>query len=281
MNYKYLIALAILFISGGFITGITIFYLVQVTPEEKYFDFSNLSNSEYTTYSVINVFPHDSNSFTQGLTYDSGFIYEGTGIAGESSLKKINLVTGELAQSRLIPPYYFGEGITLYNDTVIQLTWRSNKGFIYDTDKFELIKEFNYTTEGWGITFTGERFVMSDGTSTLYFLDPLTFKKTHSIQVHYNGAPISKLNELEYINGEIYANVFLTDYIARINPNTGSINGWINLTGLMDQYNYGGKIDVLNGIAYDKTNNRLFVTGKYWPYIFEIKIVLPPFSLIS
>jgi glutamine cyclotransferase len=275
---KYLLALIALSLLVGTIIGITQFQLFIKAPSEKYFDFATLSKNESIPFTIVNVFPHDPNAFTQGLAYDKGLLYEGTGIHGKSSLRKINLTTGEILHSRSIPPHYFGEGITLCNDTIIQLTWRSYKGFIYDKEKFELLEEFNYTTEGWGITFTGESFVMSDGTSHLYFLDPLTFQKTHSVQVHYDGTPISKLNELEYINGEIYANVFLTDYIAQINPSTGDVKGWINLTGLMDQYNYGEKIDVLNGIAYDKINNRLFVTGKYWPYIFEIKTISPLIS---
>lgn len=248
------------------ISGIILFSILQNDPSYN----TSLFNTESDTYTVIDRFPHNPNAFTQGLVIDNGILYEGTGLYGSSSIRKIDLVTGEILQSRELSSEYFGEGITVYDNKLIQLTWRSCKGFVYEIENFESLMDFNYTTEGWGLTFTGEYLVMSDGTENLYFLNPQNFTKDYSIQVHYKGTPISGLNELEYVKGEIYANLFPTDYIVRIDPSTGNINGWLNLTGLINREQYGKTIDVLNGIAFDESANRLFVTGKFWPYIFEI-----------
>ena len=268
MDHKYTVLLNVIIILVLFISVIVLFSVFEKDSSYN----SSLFNIESDTYTVIGVFPHDPNAFTQGLAIDDSVLYEGTGLYGNSSIRKINLVTGEILQSRELASEYFGEGITVYNNYLIQLTWRSHKGFVYETENFELLKDFNYTTEGWGITFTGEYLVMSDGTENLYFLDPQTFTKAYSIQVHYKDTPIPGINELEYIKGEIYANLFPTDYIVRIDPCSGKVTGWINLTGLMNRENYGKNIDVLNGIAFDKSTNRLFVTGKFWPYIFEINL---------
>ena len=268
MYPKYPVLLMALIILAILISGIVLFSVYK----KDSFHNTSLFSIESDIYSVIDVFPHDPNAYTQGLAIDNGILYEGTGLYGNSSIRKVNCVTGEILQSRELASEYFGEGITVYDGNIIQLTWRSCKGFVYATENFESLTDFSYTTEGWGIAFTGEYFVMSDGTENLYFLDPQTFTKAYSIQVHYNGAPISGLNELEFVKGEIYANLFPTDYIVRIDPCTGKVTGWINLTGLMDWKHYGKKIDVLNGIAFDKSTNRLFVTGKFWPYIFEINL---------
>jgi glutamine cyclotransferase len=230
-------------------------------------------NSEPVNYSyrVINVYPHDETAFTQGLVFDNGIMYEGTGLYGNSSLRRVELETGEVLQLYALPPQYFGEGITVFDDEIIQLTWLSHKGFVYDKESFDLLQEFNYSTEGWGITTDGSRLIMSDGTSTLYFLDPETFQKIGQVEVHDNGT-VENLNELEYIQGKVYANIWLEEKIAIINPQTGQVEGWINLNGLYNMENQDPN-DVLNGIAYDATSDRLFVTGKRWSQLFEIELI--------
>lgn len=224
------------------------------------------------TYKIINTYPHDCNAFTQGLVFENGFLYEGTGLHKRSTLRKVELETGTILQIYELPPQFFGEGITIFQDKIIQLTWQSNVGFVYHKDTFELLHQFTYPTEGWGITHDGTQLIMSDGTSTLYFLDPETFERIYQITVHDNGDPVTMLNELEYIQGEIYANVWLTDRIARISPQTGQVLGWIDLEGLLSLKS-GEHVDVLNGIAYDAEHDRLFVTGKLWPHLFEIELV--------
>jgi glutamine cyclotransferase len=270
MYQRFPVLLTILITLVIVISGITIFFVFKEDSSNN----TSLFDTESDAYTVIERFPHDPDAFTQGLAIDDGIFYEGTGLYGSSSIRKFNLETGEILQSRELLSEYFGEGITVYDNYLIQLTWRSGIGFVYETENFELLTDFNYSTEGWGLTFTGDYLVMSDGTENLYFLDPQNFTKVYSIQVHYKDLPIPRLrlNELEYIKGEIYANLFPTDYIIRIDPSTGSVNGWLNLTGLMDREHYEKKLDVLNGIAFDENANRLFVTGKYWPYIFELNL---------
>ncbi len=226
------------------------------------------------TYKIINTYPHAVNAFTQGLVYDKGFLFEGTGIYGRSTLRKVNIENGEVLQFKWLPSKYFGEGITIFEDKILQLTWKSNTGFVYDKESFELIKEFNYTTEGWGITHDGKRLIMSDGTSMLYFLDPKNFKVTFKVEVTDKDGPVNGLNELEYVQGEIFANVWPTWRIVKIDINTGRVTGWINLKGILNPEDYIYPIDVLNGIAYDKDKDRLFITGKMWPMVFEIKLIL-------
>lgn len=225
------------------------------------------------TFTIINAYNHDRNAFTQGLAFENNTLYEGTGLYGESSLRKVDLPTGKVLQVHTLPNEYFGEGIAIFRDSVIQLTWQSRKGFVYDKNSFEVIRDFTYDTEGWGITHDGKRLIMSDGTSTLYFLDADTFKPVGYIQVHDDDKPVSKLNELEYIDGQIYANVWCTENIAMIDPNSGRVAGWIDLSGILPPQADNKPVDVLNGIAYDTTNNRLFITGKLWPQLFEIKLV--------
>ena len=185
----------------------------------------------------------------------------------------MELETGHILQVRDLQAKYFGEGVTIYDNNIIQLTWQSNIGFVYDKESFELLREFSYSTEGWGITYDGEHLIMSDGTSTLRFLDPNTFSEISRIEVYEGDNPVTRLNELEYIKGEIYANVWMTDNIARISPETGQVTGWIDLKGLLTPEDYKQPVDVLNGIAFDKKNERLFVTGKLWPKLFEIELI--------
>ncbi|MBU2008839.1 MAG: glutaminyl-peptide cyclotransferase [Chloroflexi bacterium] len=225
------------------------------------------------TYEIINTYPHDQKAFTQGLVFSGGALYEGTGLYGASTLRRVDLETGEVLQIRKLPEQLFGEGITIWRDRIIQLTWREGIGFVYDKNSFELLEQFTYSTEGWGITHDGNHLVMSDGTSTLYFLHPDNFKETGRIEVSDNFGPVTRLNELEYVRGEIYANVWLTNRIARLSPTTGKVIGWIEMDGLLGQEELREPVDVLNGIAYDAENDRLFVTGKLWPKVFEIKLV--------
>jgi len=225
------------------------------------------------TYSVINTYPHDRTAFTQGLVFEDDVLYEGTGQYGHSTLRRVELETGNVLQIRELSDEFFGEGITIYGDEVIQITWRNNVGFVYDKSSFELLQQFSYPTEGWGITHDGTRLIMSDGTSTLRFLDPQTFEEIGQVQVFDNDTPIARLNELEYIEGEIYANVWQEDWVIRIAPETGQVAGWIDLRGLLTEEDRSEPVDVLNGIAYDAEAGRLFVTGKWWPKLFEIELV--------
>lgn len=225
-------------------------------------------------YRVINRYSHDPQAFTQGLIYDDGLLLEGTGRYGASSLREVVLETGEVLRQQPLEEIYFGEGITLFDGEIIQLTWQSGTGFIYDRETFDRLSSFSYPTQGWGITHDGEKLIMSDGSATLYFWDPQTLAETGRVTVTANGEPVVRLNELEYINGEVFANIWQTDMIARISPETGEVLGWIDLSGLLDE-EQAASADVLNGIAYDATGDRLFVTGKYWPLLFEIELVPP------
>ena len=223
------------------------------------------------TYDVVNEYPHDQNAFTQGLVMEEGVLYESTGLYGGSTLRRVDLETGNVLQSYALSNEFFGEGITVFGDRIIQLTWQNQKGFVYDKNSFDLLQEFSYNTEGWGITTDGNQLIMSDGTANLYFLDPETFEKTGQVEVNDNGT-VTNLNELEYINGEVYTNIWQTDKIAIINPHTGQVTGWIDLTGIYTQENNDPN-SVLNGIAYDAEGDRLFVTGKLWSQLFEIKLL--------
>ena len=225
------------------------------------------------TYAIVNSFPHDHQAYTQGLVYYNGYFYESTGRHGESSLRKVEIKTGAPLQIHRLDEMYFGEGITLFNDRIIQLTWQAFTGFVYDRKTLLPMEEFYYNTEGWGITNDGKQLIMSDGSANLYFLEPETFAVSSQIQVTADGIPVRNLNELEYVNGEILANVMPSDRIARINPASGKITAWIDLSGILRSLREGYAVDVLNGIAYDDQNDRLFVTGKLWPKVYEIRII--------
>jgi glutamine cyclotransferase len=225
------------------------------------------------SYEIINAYDHDPAAYTQGLVYVDGWLYESTGLRGGSSLRRVDQATGAVEQILRLPDQYFGEGMTILGDRIYQLTWQSNLGFIYDKDDFSLLGEFNYPWEGWGLTHDGERLIMSDGTATLHFLDPQTLEEVDSVEVTSNGVPVVLLNELEFIGGRIFANLWKTDQIAIIDPDSGAVTGWVDLTGLIDPAQRQNSAAVLNGIAYDVENNRLFVTGKLWPKLFEVAIV--------
>jgi glutamine cyclotransferase len=227
---------------------------------------------EYT-FDVVRVFPHDRTAYTQGLAYRDGFLYEGTGLTGHSSLRKVRLETGEVLQRVDLAPDIFGEGITLFKNQVVQITWKSKIGFVYTLNDFHLQRNFSYTGEGWGLATNGRDLFMSDGTPEIRVLDSSTFAVKRRFQVHDGDTPIDQLNELEFVEGEIYANVWQTNRIARISPQNGKVLGWIDLTGLLSPVFRVESDGVLNGIAYDPERKRLFVTGKLWPSIFEIKLV--------
>lgn len=223
-------------------------------------------------YKVINIYPHDEDAFTQGLVYDKGVLFEGTGGYGASTLRRVDLETGEVQRQSNLPPWIFGEGIALWDDSIIQLTWRSQMGFVYDKESFARTGNFSYRTEGWGLTSDESRLIMSDGSDVLYFLDPETFQVKGQVRVKDSSGFVRGLNELEYINGEVYANIWTSNRIAIISPESGMVRAWIDLEGLLPEEDQAGA-NVLNGIAYDADNDRLFVTGKLWPRLFEIDLV--------
>jgi glutamine cyclotransferase len=223
-------------------------------------------------YTVTHVYPHDPRAFTQGIEYRDGVIYEGTGLNGQSTLRKVELATGKVLQQTAVPSEYFGEGITTWGQTILQLTWQSQLGFVYDLNTFKQLRTFRYTGEGWGLTHNATELIMSDGSASLRFLDPKTLMEKRRVLVTDAGIIVRDLNELEWVNGEIYANVWQTSFVARISPASGKVLGWIDLTGLLSPEDQRGGVDVLNGIAYDAAGRRLFVTGKLWPKLFEIQV---------
>jgi glutaminyl-peptide cyclotransferase len=236
---------------------------------------ASLSDSEPVRYkySVEKVFPHDVGAYTQGLFYHNGFLYEGTGQEGRSSLRKAELETGKVIKKHDLSSKFFGEGIALINDKVYQLTWTTKVGFTYDRETFRETGKFYYNTEGWGLTTMGERLVMSDGTNKLYIIEPSTFATIATLEVYDNRSMVVNLNELEFINGEIWANIFMTELIARIDPASGKVTGYVDLRGLSDDSGRPGDgEDVLNGIAWDSATDRIFVTGKHWAKLFQIKV---------
>ncbi|CAM1362520.1 Glutamine cyclotransferase [Tenacibaculum soleae] len=231
------------------------------------------------TYKIINTFPHDKDAYTQGLEFNDGFLYETTGRRGQSTLRKVAIKTGEILQKTDLDKKYFGEGMTIFNNKIYWLTWQARKGFIYDLETFKQINEFNYnhSNEGWGLTHNDSELIKSDGTNKIWFLNALNQKEERNIQVYTNKYAVDNLNEIELINGKIYANKWQQNSILIINPNTGAVEGVANLNGLRDivaeEQELERSDDVLNGIAYDKENNRLFVTGKHWGKLFEIELI--------
>jgi glutaminyl-peptide cyclotransferase len=222
---------------------------------------------------VVHTYPHDTSAFTEGLFYLNGFLYESTGLEEHSTIRKVRIDTGEVIQKVDIPPQYFGEGIVNWRGHLISLTWKSQLGFVFDLATFKLQRQFQYPGEGWALTRNDKQIVMSDGTPQLRFLDPDTLKETGRVQVTLDGKPFSNVNELEWVKGEIYANVWQTNWIVRIDPHTGQVVGAINLAGLLQRADIvPGQTDVLNGIAYDAKRDRLFVTGKNWPKLFEVRV---------
>jgi glutamine cyclotransferase len=258
--------LATILIAITVLSAVSITYFLSNTKP------SNSTILQYT-YEIVNVYPHDENAFTQGLAFnDDGVLYESTGFYGNSTLRKTDLETGRTLEIHYLPNQFFGEGITIFGDRIIQLTWTSHTAFIYDKQSLNVLEEFSYSTEGWGLTDNGDKLIMSDGTSNLYFLNPQTFEKIGQVEVQDDSGPVTSLNELEYINGDIYANVWKEEKIAIINIQTGQVKAWIDLSGLYDTAGSDPE-DVLNGIAYDAGGKRLFVTGKRWPNLYQINLI--------
>ena len=255
------LVVAILVVS---LSGLTPFNGSSPTPTP-----STLNGSTTYTYKILKTYPHNTTAFTEGLVFENGVLYESTGQYGSSSLRQVNLENGAVQKEIFLPSQYFAEGLTVVDGSLIQLTWQDNIGFIYDKETFGLLGNFSYDTEGWGLTYNGNELIMSDGSSNLYFLNPITFQKVGELSVHDGNTSITNINELEYVNGDVYANIWLEQKIAIINPQTGTVKGWIDLTGIFQSSNID---DVLNGIAYDSATGRLFVTGKDWPNLYQITI---------
>jgi len=223
------------------------------------------------SYRVVHTYPHDRSAFTQGMAFHDGYLYEGTGMEGRSVVRRVRLETGEVMQEVPLDRQYFGEGIAITGEKLIQLTWTSGIGFVYDRSTFSLLTSFRYQGQAWGLTSDGRHLIMSDGSAKLRFWDPQSFAEVRHMEVRDQGRPVTNLNELEVVEGEIFANVWQSERIARISPADGRVLGWIDLSGLLSVAEREGT-DVLNGIAYDREGRRLFVTGKWWPQLFEIEI---------
>ncbi|MBN2029367.1 glutaminyl-peptide cyclotransferase [bacterium] len=225
---------------------------------------------------IVKEYPHDSSAFTQGLVIHENILYESTGLYGNSSIRKVNINTGGIEKIRYLPEQYFAEGIAIVNDRIIQITWKSGVGFVYNLETFELINTFEYQHEGWGLTYDGDLLYMSDGTEKIHVLNPMDYSEVDVIEVRYNNEPLQLINELEYIDGSIYANIWKTSEIAIIHPMSGRVTGWINLEDLVERFHeYPRHIDVLNGIAYNADKGKIYITGKLWPKLFEIQIIQP------
>jgi len=256
------------YLAGTLVLVLALVSVVVIIFSEKS---PSVSTTLHYTYEIVQVYPHDQNAFTEGLVFENGFLYESTGLYGNSTLRRVELETGRILQIYSLSDQFFGEGITIVGDKIIQLTWQSHTGFVYDKNTFHLLQEFSYPTEGWGITNDGSRLIMSDGTANLYFLDMNTFQKVGQVEVH-DTSPVTELNELEYVQGEVYANIWRENKIAVINPQTGKVTAWLDLSGIQSSENEDPN-NVLNGIAYDANENRLFVTGKRWSSLYEIRLV--------
>lgn len=228
---------------------------------------------EQFSFRKVKTYTHDPDAYTQGLLAHNGYLYESTGQQGKSTLRKVEIETGKVVQQIHLDDKYFGEGITIYNDRIVQLTYKSNIGFVYDLETFESIKTFNYPTEGWGLAAMGDKLLMTDGSENIYFMDPSSYAETARIQVYDHEGKVDQLNELEIVNGKIYANVYQTDKIIIIDPATGMVEGEVNLEGILNKQGYNRELDVLNGIAWDENNNALYVTGKLWPKLFQIELI--------
>ncbi len=245
--------------------------LLAVAPGCKDSSGANATRHQPYGYEVVNSWPHDPRAFTQGLVFNQGVLLESTGLNGQSSLRRVDLTTGRVLQRVNLPQRYFGEGMTVLGGRIYQLTWQNQTGFIYDLSTFDRLGEFSYRGEGWGLTTDGKSLILSDGTAELRFLDPDDFEVTRTLPVTLDGRPLRMLNELEFIEGEIFANIWQTDFVARIDPATGMVTGMIDFTGLLPPAARPPGTDVLNGIAYDPAEKRIFVTGKNWPRLFEVK----------
>lgn len=233
---------------------------------------SDSQSAQKNSYEVVNTYPHDPEAFLQGLVWSDGGFYESTGLYGESTLRRVEFPSGRVLKKISLSADLFGEGLAQVDDHLVQITWQTHRGFVYDRQTFKLIREFTYDTEGWGITYDGKNLIMSDGSSTLTYLDPQTYQPVKKLKVTLNGRPVVDLNELEYIEGEIWSNVWQTDKILRIDPATGKVNSYLDMGGVLPGEFRTGHEDVLNGIAYDAEQKRIFISGKKWPRIIEIRL---------
>ncbi len=265
MNRLVIACIAVLLIAVISITGVSLTF---------YSNNRNASNGKVQqyTYSVVHSYQHDTTAFTEGLAYSDGYIYESTGLYGSSTVRRVDLSNGAVLEEIKLGSQYFGEGLTVVGNEIIQLTWKENTAFVYDKTTFALLGNFTYSTEGWGLTSNGTNLITSDGSSNLYFLNPDSFQSVGQVQVREGNASVNNINELEYVNGDLYANIWLQQKIAIINLQTGQVKAWIDLAGIQDMQGFNSE-QVLNGIAYDAQNHRLFVTGKQWPHLLEIKLV--------
>jgi glutamine cyclotransferase len=263
---KRLVSIAVLAVGAALVLPAGVPHLAAQTQRGK-----GAAATPVYGYTVVNSYPHDPQAFTQGLIFRDGVLFESTGLNGQSTVRKVRLETGEVLQRQTVDPRYFAEGLTDWGNRLIQLTYTTKIGFVYDLATFTLQRTFDYTGQGWGLTRDQKRLIMSDGTSVLRFLDPETLRETGRVTVSDAGKPIEDLNELEWVKGEVLANVWLTDRIAIIAPDSGRVTAWLDLAGIRGPVRSGSD-DVLNGIAYDAARDRLFVTGKLWPRLFEIRI---------
>ena len=267
MNYKRSSLVLIIFF--------LFFELVAVADEwqnNQSFSILKRTKAPISLINVISTFPHDPKAFTQGLLYYNGYLYESTGLNGKSAIRKVNIKSAKVLQEFKLDQNYFAEGITIYNNKIYQLTWKNNIVFVYNLSNFKLLDQYTYSGEGWGITTDGQNLFKSNGTAVIDCIDPEHFTVVRKIYVHDGNTEIGNLNELEFIRGEVWANIFMESVIVRISPKTGEVLGWIDLSKLYNLLPVNSSVDVLNGIAYDQDNDRLFVTGKFWPKIFEIKL---------
>jgi glutamine cyclotransferase len=245
-------------------------FFLMIFPAASWADVDDV---RHFSLKIVKVYPHDRTAFTQGLIYDDGYLYESTGLYGRSKIKVIDLTNDRVIKSIDLGERYFGEGLTVKDDQLVQLTYRERQGFVYDRQTLKVTNKFDYPTEGWGITYDGSYLIMSNGSSHLFYLDPSSYRRVRSLAVEKDGTPVANLNELEYIDGLIFANIWMTNAIVQIDPESGRIVGEIDCSELAKRYEKDGNVDVLNGIAYDRKDRRLFVTGKLWPELFEVELV--------
>jgi glutamine cyclotransferase len=255
---------------NGLLLAVTAFMLTQIMPAQSGLQ-DRMLNVPRTEFDVVGRYPHDPNAYTQGLVWHKGGFYESTGLYGQSSLRRVGFPSGKVLKSIRLAPNIFAEGLALANGNLVQLTWKSGRGFVYDLESFKLLRDFQYETEGWGLACDGHYLIMSDGSSTLTYLDPGSFRPVKRLNVTVNGKPIDDLNELEFIDGEIWSNVWMSDIILRINPVSGRVASYLDLRGLLPSSPDRSPDDVLNGIAFDADARRIFVGGKRWPLLFEIR----------
>ncbi|MGV8059659.1 MAG: glutaminyl-peptide cyclotransferase [Smithellaceae bacterium] len=266
------------YLTGLFLLSLIFFFCNGWEPanaedqKKSSFSFLTTTKAPVSDVTIINIFPHDPESFTEGLVYHGGYLYESTGLNGKSVLKKIEIKSGKVIKKVNLNQKYFGEGMAILDNKIYYLTWQNQTGFIYDLLSFREAGKFSYRGEGWGLTSDGKYLILSNGTPVITYLNPKTFNVVRKIEVQDGETPVYDLNELEFIRGEIWANIFMEDIIARISPQTGKVLGWIDLSRLNALLPEPGRRDVLNGIAYDREEDRIFVTGKYWPRLFEIKV---------